>query len=188
MNEAFAFETIRQVLKPRRYQHTKRVTETAAKLVDLYGGDLERVRLAAILHDYAKYRSAEEMREKVRTSSKLPNQLLSYGDEILHSFVGAVFVEEELQVTDETVLSCIRSHTTGKAGMCLEEKIVFLADYIEPGRTFPEAEAVRNIAKENLNAACLSALANTIQFLSKRHLSIYPGTFEAYNDFIIENI
>lgn len=185
MDETTAFETVRKALKPRRYEHTVRVMEEATRIVGIYGGDLEKIRLAAILHDYAKYRPIVEMRQKVQTSDKLPNQLLHYGDEILHSFVGAVYIEEELLITDEKVLSCIRSHTTGRVNMSLEDKIVFLADYIEPGRTFREAEAVRLIAAESLDLACLTALGNTIQYLSKKQLPIYPDTFAAYNHFVL---
>ncbi|MGJ9381667.1 bis(5'-nucleosyl)-tetraphosphatase (symmetrical) YqeK [Salipaludibacillus sp. CF4.18] len=185
MNEVTAFETVQKALKPRRYEHTVRVTEEATRLVGIYGGNLEKIRLAAILHDYAKHRPIIEMRRKVQTCDKLPNAMLDYGDEILHSFVGAVFIEEELFITDETILSCIRSHTTGKVSMSLEEKIVFLADYIEPGRTFRQAEEVRKISDENLDLACLTALGNTIQYLSNKQLPIYPDTFAAYNDFVL---
>ncbi|PYZ94221.1 phosphohydrolase [Salipaludibacillus keqinensis] len=184
MNEKKAFETVRHSLKPRRFEHTERVVEQATKLAEKYGGDFKKIRMAAILHDYAKYRPTEEMRQKVMKNSTLPMRLLDYGDELLHSFVGAVYVKEELDIKDEVILSAIRYHTTGRAGMTLEEKIVFLADYIEPGRTFPEAAEARKLAEDDLDLACLASLKNTIIHLSNKSLAIYPDTFEAYNDFV----
>ncbi|SER71279.1 bis(5'-nucleosyl)-tetraphosphatase (symmetrical) YqeK [Salipaludibacillus aurantiacus] len=185
MNEAQAFEIVRKALKPRRFEHTERVVSEASKLAERFGGNLEKIRLAAILHDYAKYRSYDEMRSTVLNNRHLPNRLLEYGNELLHSFVGAVYVQEELKVDDDIILSAIRYHTTGRAGMTLEEKIVFLADYIEPGRTFPEAGQVRETAEADLDKGCLEALRNTIVFLSKKSLPVYPDTFEAYNEFAI---
>lgn len=182
MNEVQAFEQVKQALKPKRYEHTVRVVETAEKLQKRFGGDLEIIRMAAILHDYAKYRSIEEMRQEVRENSFLPEHLLDFGDEILHAFVGAVFLKKELDVTNSKILDAVSYHTTGRAEMALEEKIVFLADYIEPGRTFKQAEHVRNIAKTDLNLACFQSLSYTIQFLAEKGLPIYPDTFFGYND------
>lgn len=186
MNENEAFEAVRHALKPRRFEHTERVVKEATKLVGKYGGDLEKIRLAAILHDYAKYRSSLEMRETVMKSKSLSLDLLEYGDELLHSFVGAVYINQELGVNDDVVLSAIRYHTTGRAGMTKEEKIVFLADYIEPGRTFPQARATSQLAEIDLDLACIESLKNTINYLSQKSLAIYPDTFEAYNDLVIK--
>ncbi|WP_147802963.1 bis(5'-nucleosyl)-tetraphosphatase (symmetrical) YqeK [Alkalicoccus halolimnae] len=185
MNEAHALKAVKDALKPVRYEHTVRVLETADQLCSLYGGNRNKIRLAAILHDYAKYRPAEEMRNKVSSSDKLPDNLQLFGDELLHSFVGAVFVEEELEVKDREILEIIAVHTTGKRNMTLEQKIVFLADYIEPGRTFSGAETARKKAEKSLDEACLTVLSQTISFLSEKRWPIYPDTFEAYNDLAI---
>lgn len=187
MNEEEALHAVKEALKPARYQHTLRVLETAERLCSSFGGNLEKIRMAAILHDYAKYRSSEEMRAKVDEYRKLPEDLHYFGDELLHSFVGAVFVEEELGVKDPLILQMIASHTTGRRNMLLEEKILFLSDYIEPGRTFPGAEEARKAAERSLDDGCLAALAQTISFLSSKRTPIFPDTFHAYNDLIIKN-
>ncbi|UTR09326.1 bis(5'-nucleosyl)-tetraphosphatase (symmetrical) YqeK [Evansella sp. LMS18] len=180
MNEAEAFAAVRKSLKPRRFEHTERVTEEAERLAGLYGADVGKARLAAILHDYAKYRSPEEMRQTV-IEAGLNRKLLFFGDEILHSFVGAYYIKEELGMEDEDILSAVRYHTTGRAAMKELEKIIFLADYIEPGRSFPGIEEVRETAKVSLDEACLLSLKNTIGFLVKKKKPVYPDTFEAYN-------
>ncbi|SDY50635.1 putative HD superfamily hydrolase of NAD metabolism [Evansella caseinilytica] len=185
ISENQAFSAVKRSLKQRRFEHTERVTETAEQLARKYGGDVKKARLAAILHDYAKYRPVEEMRETLR-SVKTPHSLLEYGDEILHAFAGACYVKVELEVTDEEILAAIRYHTTGRASMTLLEKIVFLADYIEPGRTFPGVETVRQAAETSLDNACFLALKNTIAFLISKGQPVYPEAFEAYNDFSIK--
>lgn len=185
MNEKDALAAVNRALKPVRYEHTLRVTETAEQLCSKYGGNLEKIRLAAILHDYAKYRSPIEMREAVKNEEELPDRLLEYGNELLHAFVGALYVKKELGVTDEEILQMIASHTTGRSGMSLEEKVVFLADYIEPGRTFPGAVEARKAAEVSLDEGCMTALSQTIMFLVAKKTAVYPDTFAAYNEFII---
>ncbi|SDN44370.1 bis(5'-nucleosyl)-tetraphosphatase (symmetrical) YqeK [Alkalicoccus daliensis] len=186
MNEQEALSAVKEALKPQRYEHTLRVTETAEQLCHVYGGNLQKIRLASILHDYAKYRSASEMRNTVKEEADLPDQLLDFGDELLHSFVGAFYVKKELGIADKDVLQMIASHTTGREQMSLEEEIVFLADYIEPGRTFPGAAEARKASKVSLEAGCLSALSQTITFLVSKRISVYPDTFAAYNYYIMK--
>ncbi|QKS70834.1 HD domain-containing protein [Paenalkalicoccus suaedae] len=184
MNESKALHAVESALKRKRFEHTVRVVETATELQKQYGGNLNVIRLAAILHDYAKYRPIAEMQNRVKESDSLPNNLLDYGDELLHAFVGAEYVKEELQVTNKQVLSAITYHTTGKKNMSKEEMIVFLADYIEPGRTFQGAELAREAAKTSLERGCMLALKQTIAHLVSKERSIYPDTFKAYNSLI----
>ncbi|MFA9558810.1 bis(5'-nucleosyl)-tetraphosphatase (symmetrical) YqeK [Evansella sp. AB-rgal1] len=185
MDEAKALAAVEKSLKRRRYEHTLRVTEEAEVLARRFQVDISKARLAAILHDYAKYRPVEEMRKTVQSEGLSP-LLLHYGDEILHSFVGAYYVSTELGVTDLEILSAIRYHTTGRANMTKLEKVVFLADYIEPGRTFSGVEEVREEARLDLEKACLLSLRNTIMFLVSKQQSVYPETFEAYNELIFD--
>ncbi|SER79838.1 bis(5'-nucleosyl)-tetraphosphatase (symmetrical) YqeK [Salisediminibacterium halotolerans] len=182
MDEQQAWMFIAEALKPKRFEHTKRVVEEAERLQEKFGGDLKRIKYAAIVHDYAKYRDINQMRETVRESAVLPKNLLLYGDELLHAFVGAEYLRSEQGITDELILDAVRYHTTGRKGMTTEEKIVFLADYIEPGRTFKEAAEAREAAAEDLDKGCFKALKNTIIFLASEGESIYPDTFEAYNE------
>ncbi|PRO65079.1 bis(5'-nucleosyl)-tetraphosphatase (symmetrical) YqeK [Alkalicoccus urumqiensis] len=181
--EAEAAAIVRPALKKRRYEHTERVVETADELCTRYGGDRGKIRLASWLHDYAKYREPEEMRA-LEGQGTVPEGLGGFGNELLHSFCGAELLKREHGLEDEAVLQMIASHTTGRAGMSLEEKIVFLADYIEPGRTFDGAETARAEAESSLDKACCTALAQTIQFLTAKRLPVYPDTLAAYNDLL----
>lgn len=179
-----ALEYVRPALKTPRYEHTVRVTDKAVELADRFQADSEKAEIAAALHDYAKYKPKELMERWILRDRRLPKDLLDYHHELWHGPVGALMLEQELGIKDAAILSAISSHTTGKKHMSVLDKVVFLADYIEPGRNFPGVNEVREIAKTNLDDACSLALKNTIVFLVGKERTVYPDTFHAYNDLI----
>ncbi|TMW73884.1 bis(5'-nucleosyl)-tetraphosphatase (symmetrical) YqeK [Alteribacter natronophilus] len=182
MNEQDALKAVEKELRPSRYAHTLRVRDSAVTLAEKYGVSREDARLAAVLHDYAKYRPADRMKQVILEADWLDDEWTKYGEPILHAPAGAVYVKNELGCTDPDILDAIVYHTTGKAGMTLLEKVIFLADYIEPGRTTPGVDSVREEAEHSLDRACFLALSGTIQFLVRRRQLIFPDTIHAYND------
>ncbi|KMY50873.1 bis(5'-nucleosyl)-tetraphosphatase (symmetrical) YqeK [Peribacillus loiseleuriae] len=184
MKREEALEIVKKQLTERRYVHTVGVMETAIELARQYGADVTKAELAAIFHDYAKFRPIEEMRDIV-ISENMPSELLEYSDELLHAPVGAYLVKKEVGITDPEVLAAISYHTSGRVNMTLLDKIVYLADYIEPGRSFPGVEEVRQLAKESLDSALLQSVSNTLTFLIKNNQAVYPDTFHFYNDLIL---
>jgi len=183
MERQKALDIVKLQLTEHRYQHTLGVMETAISLAEKYGADVKKAEIAAIFHDYAKFRPKDEMKEIIM-SQGLPQDLLLYNTELWHAPVGAYLVEKEAGVSDNEVLDAIRYHTSGRPNMTLLEKVIYLADYIEPGRHFPGVEEVREIANENLEKALIKAIQNTILFLMKKNQTIYPDTFYTYNDLI----
>lgn len=175
---------VQRLLPDKRYQHTLRVVETAAVLAAKYGEDETKIRLSAMLHDLAKYFSETELAELVKNGPARDHEVLNYHIELWHAAAGAVYARKEFGIENEAVLQGIRSHTTGRKGMSLFEKIIFLADYIEPGRDFTGVDEVRKLAEADLDVAVLKALQNTIQFLASRQQQVYPDTIDAYNDMI----
>jgi len=182
MNREEALALVKPQLKQERYEHTVRVMETAIQLAQTYGVDEEKAELAAIFHDYAKYRPLEEMRRWIE-STYLPKDLLHYHHELWHGPVGALLVEREIGINDREILDAIHYHTTGRAHMTQLDKVIFLADYIEPGRKFPGLEDVRQNSWEDLDYGCWMASKNTVFFLMSKSQPIYPETFHAYNAF-----
>ncbi|WP_164216234.1 bis(5'-nucleosyl)-tetraphosphatase (symmetrical) YqeK [Virgibacillus sp. YIM 98842] len=182
MKKDKAIEVVRQQLTQERFDHTLRVAETGIYLAKIYGISEKKTELAAIFHDYAKYRSTEEMARWIKSTKTLSKDLLNYHHEIWHGPVGAVLVERECGITDKDILSAIHYHTTGKAMMSKLDMIIFLADYIEPNRSFPGVEEVREMADADLMRACWMALRNTCIFLLEKKVTVYPDTFYAYND------
>ncbi|MFD2612677.1 bis(5'-nucleosyl)-tetraphosphatase (symmetrical) YqeK [Paenibacillus gansuensis] len=173
-------EAVQAQMPAKRWQHTLGVMASAVELAGRYGGDPEKADLAALLHDYAKYWPTDRM-ERVIREQKLPQELLSYDKELWHAPVGAYAVQQEFGITDEEVLDAIRYHTSGRANMTLLDKIVCLADYIEPGRTFPGVERVRELAVTDLNLALAAGFDSTILFLISKGKRIFPLTVEARN-------
>ncbi|ARW46272.1 Nicotinate-nucleotide adenylyltransferase (plasmid) [Bacillus licheniformis] len=107
--------------------------------------------------------------------------MLNFHHELWHAPAGAALVKTEVGITDEDILSAIRFHTSGRPNMTLLEKVVYVADYIEPGRRFPGVEEVRTLAEEDLDSALIQALKNTITFLISKNQAVYPETVATYN-------
>lgn len=184
MNREKALALVKEQITERRYIHTLGVVESAIELAERYGADVKKAELAAIFHDYAKFRSKEEM-EQIIIAEKMDPALLEYNMELWHAPVGAYLVNKEAGIQDAEILDAIAYHTSGRVGMSLLDKVVYLADYIEPGRSFPGVDEVRQTAKQNLDHAVIQALRNTVVFLMKRNQAIYPDTFKTYNDLIM---
>ncbi|WP_106497084.1 bis(5'-nucleosyl)-tetraphosphatase (symmetrical) YqeK [Lentibacillus sp. Marseille-P4043] len=181
MKKNDAIAAVKPHLTEKRFDHTLRVAQTAVELAKRFNVSESKAELAGILHDYAKFRSLDEMR-RIILSSSLPNDLLQYHHELWHAPVGAILVNQEHGINDQEVLGAIHNHTTGKAHMNRLEMVVLLADYIEPGRSFPGLDEVREMAERDLTHACWLTLKNTIAFLMQKQSRIYPDTFHAYND------
>ncbi len=184
MEREQALKLVKKHLTEHRYLHTVGVMETAVILAEQYGVNAKKAELAGIFHDYAKFRPKEEMKEII-VNQGMRKDLLDYNMELWHAPVGAYLVEQEAGITDKEVLDAIRYHTSGRPGMKKLEKIIYLADYIEPGRHFPGVEEVRELAKIHLDKAVIKAIQNTIVFLLKKNQTIYPETIFTYNDLVI---
>ncbi|MDT8861438.1 bis(5'-nucleosyl)-tetraphosphatase (symmetrical) YqeK [Alkalihalobacillus sp. MEB130] len=183
MNREQALAIVKLQLTDHRYQHTLGVVDTAIELAKRFGADEEKAEIAAIFHDYAKFRDKEEMKRIVQ--EKLTEKsFLDYGDELLHAPCGAYLVQHEVGIDDQELLNAIYYHTTGRPEMTVLEKVVFLADYIEPGRQFKGVEEVRVLAQTNLDDAILQTLENTIFFLMKRRQRVFPDTLATFNQLV----
>jgi len=168
-----------------RWRHTLGVMETSVKLANQYGADPGKAELAAILHDVCKYWPVDRQAEAVRESGQ-GLDVLDYDKPLWHAHAGAYVAERDYGVNDEEVLNAIRWHTSGRVGMTLLDKIVCLADYIEPGRDFPGVDRLRELAVQGLDVALAAGLDGTIQLLIEQRRTIYPLTVLARNALIQE--
>lgn len=183
MERETALKVVKEQLTEHRYKHTLGVMETAINLAQRYHVDEKKAELAAIFHDYAKFRPKEEMKQIIIEQGMAKN-LLDFNSELWHAPVGAFLVETEVGITDVEVLDAIRFHTSGRAGMTPLEKVIYLADYIEPGRHFPGVDEVREMAETHLETALIQAMKNSIQFLMRKNQPVYPDTIYTYNDLV----
>lgn len=184
MNREEALLIVKEQITEKRYIHTIGVMETAIKLAEKYGGDVKKAETAAIFHDYAKFRPKDEMKQIIVEQNMDP-QLLLFHSELWHAPVGAFLVEQEVGIKDKEILDAIRYHTSGRPEMGKLEKIVYLADYMEPGRIFPGVDEVRELAEVDFERAFLQAIKNTIMFLIKNNRAVFPLSFETYNSYCI---
>ncbi|WP_027963499.1 bis(5'-nucleosyl)-tetraphosphatase (symmetrical) YqeK [Halalkalibacillus halophilus] len=184
MNISQALLESKKVMNPKRFEHVERVTETASDLAAFYEVNQTEVGLAAAFHDYCKDFDSDDLRRWIQDDVTLPKDLLHYHHELWHGPVGAKYVSKWYGVDTPEILNGIYYHTTGRRNMSKVEQIVFVADYIEPGRTFPGVEEAREKAYKDLDEACHYALKQTISFLSSKSQPIYPDTFHAYNYFL----
>lgn len=175
---------LKQNLSQKRFDHVLRVEQTALVLAEQYQIDKKIVSLTALLHDYGKERADEEYLALIAKNPKY-HDLTPYGNNIWHGFLGALIVRDELKIYDERILHAIQVHTTGSIEMNLLDKIIFIADYIEPGRDFPGVETARKLAYSGkLDDAIIFALTQTLQFLITKKQIVYPYTIEVYNYWI----
>ncbi len=174
---------VSKMMSPERFEHVLSVEQTAIKLAERYNAEIEKVSIAALLHDVAKEQANEEMRDLI-ISENLNLDLLQYGNEIWHGPVGAILAKREFYIQDKEILDSIKQHTVGAPEMSLTAQIVFVADYIEATRDFPGVEDARKLAEKSLEEAMKFKIIETIKYLIKAEKRIYPKTIESYNAWI----
>lgn len=179
-------QQVQMQMSEARFEHVLGVEQSAIALAKRYGCSVEKASIAALTHDYAKERSADEFRFIIENKGFDLN-LLRWGNAIWHGFVGAYFVEHELGITDHDILEAIRLHTTGAPQMSLLSKIIYVADYIEPGRDFPGVEEARRLAVLDLDQAVAFETKQTLQYLIGKNFPIYPKTIETYNQWVAKH-
>src|SRR5699024_8525520 len=176
-------ELVCKTMSEKRFKHVLGVEQTAIQLAREYAADEEKARIAALLHDVAKEQSEEEMRDIV-ISENLNLDLLQFGSQVWHAPVGSILAKREYGVTDDEILEAIEYHTTAAPEMSLIAQIIFVADYIEPGRMHPAAEEARKLASHSLRDAVRFEITETIKYLVEKEEPIYPSGINAYNAWI----
>ena len=174
-------EKLRKELDAQRFAHTLGVEKCAREMARRFGEDEEKAALAGLLHDCAKCMTLAQM---IRATGGAPvDPMMRESKALLHSLAGRCVAQQVYGVTDEDVLGAIRWHTTGHAGMTRLEKIVYLADMIEPGRkAYPGIEALRVLCRQDLDLAMLQALRMSRDHVKEQGKSLHPDTLAALND------
>jgi predicted HD superfamily hydrolase involved in NAD metabolism len=173
-------------LTPKRYKHSLGVADTAAKLAELYGYDSEKAYIAGLVHDCAKDMTLEHLLKKANAYNVMLDDLTIKSAALAHGPVGAQIAKHEFGISDEDIISSVFFHTTGKADMTLLEKIIYLSDFIEPGRNYDGVNKLREIAHKDLNSAVYQNLSNTIKFVVSMNAPLHIKTVEARNFFLLD--
>lgn len=173
-----------QRLSPKRMAHSLRVCETAAGLARRFGADEKRAAVAGLFHDVAKDMTRSELLLAVETLSVDVDAEMLGHIPLLHAPVGAALAKKEFGVADVEVMSAIALHTTGKPGMTMLEKIIYLADAIEPGRK--GADHIRKTAETDLDGALAMAMQHSMDYALSKGNTLYPVSLQA-KQYLIEN-
>lgn len=177
---------IRSQMKKKRFLHTLGVMEASATLAKKNGADIYKTAAAALLHDYAKDFDKEQLMVCVKKYKIEIDPIMKYAHQLLHGKVAAAIATHEFGIEDDEVLLAIEYHTTGRRGMGMIEKIIYLSDFIEPGREYTGVDALRKLASEDLDKAVLQALTNTMIYVLRTGKLLHPNTLEARNEMLMD--
>ncbi len=173
---------LEQELKYARFIHTLGVAFTAASLAARHGCDTDKAEIAGLLHDCAKSMSADKMEQLCRKAGLEIAPMEKGNTALLHSKAGSVLAKTKYGITDVDILNAIRCHTTGRPEMTLLEKIIFISDYIEPGRTqAPRLDRIRAMAFSDIDEALRMILRDTLDYLETTNKEIDPLTQKTYD-------
>ena len=165
-------------LKHKRIPHVLGTEQEAIRLAERYGADVEKARVAALLHDCTKKLDMESQLALCSHYGIELDELEQVSLKLLHSKTGAAVARDVFGV-DEEIYNAIWWHTTGHAGMTLLEKVIYLADYIEPSRDFPGVDKLRSVCYKDLNEGLLLGLEMTIREMTDMGNPVHRATLEA---------
>lgn len=174
-------------LKGYRYEHSLGVERAAIWLAEKYGGDPEKAGVAAILHDITKHLSPQEQLNLCEKYGIIPCTVEKSEPKMLHGKTAAAIARVEYGMPED-VCTAIACHTTGRHGMTILDKILYLADYIEETRDFPGVDKARKLAKHDIDRALLYCYDQTLIELVERGKLIHSDTIAAYNDMIRQGV
>lgn len=173
---------LKKELDAQRYIHTLGVEETARQMALLFGEDAQKAALAGLLHDCAKCMTLTQM---VKAAKGVPlDPVMKDSKALMHAVAGMCVARNVYGVDDEEVLGAIRWHTTGHAGMTRLEKIIYLADMIEPSRKpYPGLEEIRALCWKDLDLAMHTALSMSLEHVVSQGKTLHPDTLAALREY-----
>ena len=174
--------SVKKAQTKQRYEHTIGVAYTAASLAMKYEISIEQAFLSGILHDCAKCISNQKLLEKCEKNNIIISDFERENSYLLHSKLGAFYANSKYGINNQDILNAIIYHTTGKPNMSMLEKIIFVADYIEPNRFKAyNLDKIRKISFENIDMTVFIILKDTIDYLTKNNLPIDRTSIETYD-------
>lgn len=171
-------EDLKQKLSEYRYNHSLNVANVCMELAKIYGIDKEKAYLTGLVHDIAKEFTKEE-NEYYQKKYKLLNFDEEY-KRIIHSYVGAAYLKEKYNIDNE-IYNAVKKHTIASLDMTMLDKILFVADKIEPGKDYPGIDKERELAKENIDKALILCLENNYKKLTSKGKKMHPTSLKVLN-------
>ncbi len=178
-------KSMEKTLDTKRFEHTMGVAYTACSLAMCYDIDLTKAQIAGMLHDCAKCLN-DEKKIEICQKHQMPIRDIEYKNpHLLHAKAGRCLAESKFHIKDTDILNAIENHTTGRPDMSVFEKIIYIADYIEPCREqAPDLAIVRKMAFRDLDQTLLKILSDTLNYLSASGKEIDPMTLQTYQSIL----
>ncbi|MEA5092252.1 hypothetical protein SDC9_50732 [bioreactor metagenome] len=179
-------ELLKASLPSKRYEHSIAVYKTAREFALAHGVNVKKAEISALLHDCGREIPSRENLDKVAELGIEIDDVESNQPILLHAKLGVYYAKNKYGVTDKEILEGILYHTTGAPHMSKLAMVVYLADLLEPTRSFPGIEEMYNLAKIDLEKAMFKAYAQTIRYLLEYDLLIHPSCIAGYNEIAIK--
>ena len=171
-------------LSSKRYIHCLNVADAAAALAQQHQCDIQKAYIAGLTHDCTRELDVAIQQELLSKLHIQVDQQTYHSKELLHAYTAEYIIKNEFEIYDEEILSAVKAHTTGKTEMTTLDKVLFMADVIEPSRSFAGVEDMRRVCQLHLDQAVILALDSSIKFLIEKKSLIHPDTFLARNELL----
>ena len=186
------YEIAKEKLSEKRFNHTLGVVERAIQYAEIYNENIEKVKIAAILHDIAKEIPKEESYNMLEKCGVKLDDIEKRNFNLIHSILGAEIAKNEYGLDDD-IVNAIKYHTTGRENMSMLEKIIYLADATELNRNYMSNEnelslnELIELIKTNIDEGLEYTLKWNLQSVLRRNLLVHLNTVKAYNFYHIQN-
>ena len=186
VNYALYNRIIKSRMGGKRYIHSCNVADEAVRLAGKYGADEEKARIAGLLHDITKETPRDEQLDIMERYDVPLNKLYRTNPKLWHAMSGAAFVRCVLGIEDDDIFNAIRYHTSGRAGMSVLEKCIFIADFTSAERTYSGVDVMRQLADRSLEEAMRFGLSFSIADLAQKNSAIDPNALFCYNEIVMQ--
>lgn len=180
-------EYLKENLKKTRFFHSLGVMDTAVNLADHYGADVNKARIAGLVHDCAKNMTGDALVKLAKENGYSIDVMYEKSPQLLHGIVGAIIAKTLFGIEDSEVLSAITYHTTGREAMSLLDKIIYIADFIEPSRSFPGVDVIRSSACVDLDVTLIKCFDESIKYILSKGQLLHLSTINSRN-YVLYNI
>lgn len=170
-----------QALSPTSFEHSERTAATAVKLAKTHSGEEEKALIAGLVHDVGRDLTDEELLKRAKEYGIEISAIEAEKPYLVHAAVSAAMAAEDYEIVDESILSAVENHTFGQTNMSKLDKIVFLADMIEPKRDFNGIETIRDLVDKNLDKAFAVAFQMQLVRLINQGKVIHPKAISVWN-------
>lgn len=176
---------VQKHLTDKRFYHSRCVAAAAAQLAERFGVASEKARTAGILHDIMKDTEKHEQLKMLNEFGIILSGAERANPKLWHAICGAAYIKQVLGVDDAEIIDAVRYHTSGRGGMSLLGKVLFVADYISADRDYPGVDEMRKYAGESLDMAIVEGIAFTVGELTEKRLSVAAESIEMYNEALL---